>query len=84
MNASSLALAAARTIQFQIGIPGTSQSMAKVIEQEAIAPMFEQMPRQPDDMGSQEGLTAYVEAIAEWRAQMGYAEQYDGPVGPRE
>lgn len=50
----------------------------------AIADVFERMPVPPEDMASPEGLAAYAEATLEWRTQMGYPAQYDGPVGPTE
>lgn len=81
MNASTLALNAARTIQAQVGIPGITEAMAAIIEREAIAPLFNQMPEPPDDMGSQDGLEAYAEAIALWREQAGFPLAYDGPTG---
>ena len=47
------------------------------------AAIFATMPDQPDDMGSLEGLTAYAEAIAIWRTQHGFPEQYHGSMGPK-
>ncbi len=73
---------AARAIQAQLGIPGIADSLASIIESEAIAPLFAAMPVPPDDMGELEGLEAYAEAIAQWRAECGYPLVYDGPVGP--
>ena len=77
-----LSITAARAIQAQLGIPDITESLASIIESEAVAPLFATMPTPPDDMGDIEGLEAYADAIAQWRADMGYPLQYDGPMGP--
>lgn len=46
------------------------------------ADLFATMPAPPDDMASLDGLTAYAEAVLEWRAKAGFPSTYDGPVGP--
>lgn len=79
---SPAALKAADDIAYALSVPAFRDRIAVQI-QRAIdadrAALFASMPQPPDDMGDREGLEAYAEAIALWRAGAGYPLQHDGP-----